>query len=175
MLEADRERRFIELYQQQFDFVWRSVRMLRVPADVIDDVVQDVFLVAHRRLEDYEARASVRTWLFAIARRVASAQRRGLRRRVRLLEQVSTVEHESSATPYDLSARSETQRALLAALEQLPEEQRLVFALAELEEMSAPEIASALGVKLNTVYSRLRIARHALAALLRINETEVAV
>ena len=55
--EADRESRFIELYQQQFDFVWRSVRMLRVPFDLAEDVVQDVFLVAHRRLDDFEARA----------------------------------------------------------------------------------------------------------------------
>ena len=82
---------------------------------------------------------------------------------------------ESFATPFDQTARSETQRALLAALEQLPEDQRLIFALTELEELSAPEIAAALGIKLNTVYSRLRLARRALAARLRVSEREVAV
>jgi RNA polymerase sigma-70 factor, ECF subfamily len=149
--ETDRESRFSELYQQQFDFVWRSVRMLRVSSDVAEDAVQDVFLVAHRRLDDFEARASVRTWLFAIARRVVSAHRRSLRRRFRLLARASTVVPERTTTPFDISARSETQRALLAALEELPEDQRLIFSLTELEEMSAPEIASALGVKVNTV------------------------
>jgi RNA polymerase sigma-70 factor (ECF subfamily) len=49
-----------------------------------------------------------------------------------------------------------------------------VFSLTELEDMTAPEIASALGVNVNTVYSRLRIARRALAARLQLPETEVA-
>jgi RNA polymerase sigma-70 factor (ECF subfamily) len=174
-LEAERESRFVELYQQHFDFVWRSVRMLRVHSGVAEDVVQDVFLVAHRRLADFEARASVRTWLFAIARRVVSTHRRSLRRRFRLLARVSNTEHEVSATPFDATARSETQRALLAALEDLPEDQRLVFSLTEIEDMSAPEIASALGINVNTVYSRLRLARRTLAARLRITEMEVTV
>jgi RNA polymerase sigma-70 factor (ECF subfamily) len=168
------DHRFTELYKQHFDFVWRSVRMLGMASDAADDVVQDVFLVAHRRLGDFEARASTRTWLFAIARRVLSAHRRGNRRRFRLFARVSAADRETTATPFDITVRSESQRAIMAALSELPEDQRIVFSLTELEDMSAPEIASALGVNVNTVYSRLRIARRALAIRLRAAETEVA-
>ncbi len=172
--QRDEERRFTELYQKHFDFVWRSVRMMGASPDTADDVVQDVFLVAHRRLGDFEARASERTWLFAIARRVVSSHRRSLRRRFRLLVRVGHDVREGTATPYDTTARSESHRALLDALAALPEDQRLVFSLTELEDMTAPEIATALGMNVNTVYSRLRIARRTLAAALRGAETEVA-
>jgi RNA polymerase sigma-70 factor (ECF subfamily) len=171
---AELTNRFTELYEQHFDFVWRSVRMLGMTSDVADDVVQDVFVVAHRRLGDFEARASARTWLFAIARRVVSTHRRGSRRRTRLLAGVSAVEPENVPTPLDASLHAEAQSSVMAALAELPEEQRLVFALTELEEMTAPEIAAALGIKVNTVYSRLRIARSALLARLEALETEAA-
>jgi RNA polymerase sigma-70 factor (ECF subfamily) len=173
--EMSLESRFTELYQEHFAFVWRSVRMMGMSSDAADDVVQDVFVVAHRRLGDFEARAAPRTWLFAIARRVVSGHRRSLRRRFRLLAKVSSADQPSlPPTPYESSTRSETQRAVLEALETLPEDQRIVFSLTELEDMTAPEIASALGVNVNTVYSRLRIARRALAARLQLPETEVA-
>lgn len=168
------EHRFTVLYETHFDFVWRSARMLGASADAADDVVQDVFLVAHRRLSDFEARASEKTWLFAIARRVVSAQRRSLRRRWRLMMKARSDEPESSSTPYEAAARSEAHRTVVAALAELPEEQRVVFALAELEDMTATEIAAALDVNVNTVYSRLRIARRALAARLRDQGTEIA-
>ena len=169
------ESRFTELYEEHFAFVWRSVRLMGMSSDAVDDVVQDVFVVAHRRLGDFEARASPRTWLFAIARRVVSGHRRSLRRRFRLLAKLSSADRPSAPpTPYDSSTRSEAQRLVLEAVESLPEEQRIVFALTELEGMTAPEIASVLDVNVNTVYSRLRIARRALAARLNLPETEVA-
>jgi RNA polymerase sigma-70 factor (ECF subfamily) len=172
--EGELGSQFSEIYAKHFDFVWRSVRMMGVGSDAADDVVQDVFIVAHRRLADFEARASLRTWLFAIARRVVSAQRRSVRRRFRLLARVSSADREIMSTPLDEVVRSESQQEFLVALAELPEEQRIVFSLTELEEMSAPEIASALGLNVNTVYSRLRIARRALAARLGMTQPEVA-
>jgi RNA polymerase sigma-70 factor, ECF subfamily len=160
---AEPARQFSELYEQHFDFVWRSARMLGAPPDLADDAVQDVFLVAHRRFADFEARSSPRTWLFAITLRVMSDQRRSRRRRFRLFERAKSMESEPIPTPYDSAAGAEARAMLRAALDGLPEEQRVVFALSELEEMSAPEIATALGVKLNTVYSRLRAARREMA------------
>jgi RNA polymerase sigma-70 factor (ECF subfamily) len=141
--------------------------MLGVPPDAADDAVQDVFLVAHRRMADFEARAGARTWLFAIAQRVVSDYRRSRARRMRLLDRASTVEATPAQTPFDTTARKERSEVLLRALETLPDTQRAVFILADLEEMSAPEIANALDVKLNTVYSRLRGARLAMAEQLR--------
>jgi RNA polymerase sigma-70 factor (ECF subfamily) len=141
--------------------------MLGVSPDAADDAVQDVFVVAHRRLADFEARSGPRTWLFAIAMRVVSDHKRSKRRRLNLLERAQTVEHQPACSPFDTTADAELRRALLGALESLPEEQRIAFALAELEELTVPEIASALGIKLNTVYSRLRVARRAVADKLR--------
>ena len=157
--EARHSARFTELYEGQFDFVWRTVRLLGTAAENTDDAVQDVFLVAHRRLGDFEARASARTWLFAIALRVVSDHRRSRKRRLRLLERARDSAPASGDNPLDAAVAAQTRQQLMAALESLPEEQRVVFALTELEEMSAPEIAAALQVNLNTVYTRLRSAR----------------
>jgi RNA polymerase sigma-70 factor (ECF subfamily) len=158
--------RFTQLYEDNFAFVWRSARMLGMPADAVDDAVQDVFVVAHRRLADFEARSNPRTWLFAIAMRVVSDHRRSRRRRFRLLERALTMETPPSSTPYEAAIGAEQRDMLLAALERLPDEQRAVFILAEVEEMSAPEISGALDVNVNTVYSRLRMARRAMASAL---------
>jgi RNA polymerase sigma-70 factor (ECF subfamily) len=165
-LATEPTERFTQLYERHFAFVWRSARMLGVPADAIDDAVQDVFLVAHRRLADFEERSSPRTWLFAIALRVVSDHRRSRRRRLRLLERAQSVDPVPSATPFDSALGAERRDALLGALERLPEEQRAAFILAEVEEMSAPEISAALDVNVNTVYSRLRMARRAMAGAL---------
>ena len=140
--------------------------MLGMPADAVDDAVQDVFVVAHRRLADFEARSNPRTWLFAIAMRVVSDHRRSRRRRFRLLERALTLETPPSSTPYEAAISAEQRDMLLTALERLPDEQRAVFILAEVEEMSAPEISGALDVNVNTIYSRLRMARRAMASAL---------
>jgi RNA polymerase sigma-70 factor (ECF subfamily) len=165
--EARTAERFTELYEYHFDFVWRTVRLLGTAAENTDDAVQDVFLVAHRRLGDFEARASARTWLFAIALRVVSDHRRSRKRRLRLLERMRDVDHMSGESPLDAAVSAQTRQQLMAALDSLPEEQRVVFALTELEEMSAPEIAAALQVNLNTVYTRLRSARRHVLQKLR--------
>lgn len=150
---------FKQLYDQNFDFIWRSIRMLGVPPEAADDAAQDVFLVAHRRLADFEGRSAPRTWLFAIALRVVSDYRRSRRRKLRLLDRVMHTQPEPVHTPFDAAVGSERRDVLLRALDALSDEQRAVFVLADIEELSAPEIASALDVKLNTVYSRLRSAR----------------
>jgi RNA polymerase sigma-70 factor (ECF subfamily) len=169
---TDSAARFTELYEQYFSFVWRTVRFLGAPTEATDDAVQDVFLVAHRRLEDFEARATPRTWLFAIALRVVKDHRRSRRRRLRLLDQARSIERSFSATPFDRRVSAEMLQRLTAALDQLREDQRMVFVLAELEEMSAPEIAASLHMNLNTVYSRLRVARQEMARILNQSATE---
>src|SRR3954470_17967759 len=59
------------LYEEHFEFVWRSLRRLGVSAASLDDATQEVFVVVFRRLADFEGRSSVRTWLFGIAIHVA--------------------------------------------------------------------------------------------------------
>ena len=155
---------FAEVYEAQFDFVWRSARRLGVSALHLDDVVQEVFLVVHRRLAEFEARSSLKTWLFAITRRVVGDYRRSARRKPS--EPIGNYEPEASASCLADArlARDEDARLLYALLDELDEDKREVFVLAELEQMSGPEIAEALGDNVNTVYARLRAARAAFEA-----------
>jgi len=146
------------IYEEHFDFVWRSARRLGVPDSAVDDVVQEVFIVVHRQLASFEGRSSMKTWLFGILRNVVLRQRRSwARRREEALEESAVA---ADAAPADEHlAEREARRVLHALLAGLDDDKRAVFVLAELEQMSAPEIAEATGLKLNTVYSRLRLAR----------------
>jgi RNA polymerase sigma-70 factor (ECF subfamily) len=156
---------FEQVYEQSFDFVWRSARRLGVNEGSLDDVVQDVFVVVHRRLDDFAGRSSVRTWVFGILLRVVSDHRRSLRRRAAGIPgdpiDPDELADQRPSGPHEKAARNEASRMLQQLLDELDEEKRAVLILAELEEMAAPEIAEALGVNLNTVYSRLRAARAA--------------
>ncbi len=139
---------FEAVYQQHFDFVWRLARRFGAEEGAVDDVVQDVFVVVHRKLGDFEGRSSMRTWLYGIARRVVSDHRKKRsRRRETAIEDAGPVE-EPAADPEGRAAQAQR----LAQLRRL---------LDELEQMSAPEIVGLTGAKLNTVYSRLRLARRA--------------
>jgi RNA polymerase sigma-70 factor (ECF subfamily) len=147
------------VYRDHHDFVWRSVRRLGLGEGEVDDAVQDVFMVVHRRLSQFEGRSSVRTWLFGIAMRVVKDhRRRGQRaeRRVRAYQEPHAV---TGPCPEDQVAKVRAVELLDNFLEVLDPDKRAVFVLADFEGMTAPEIAEILGVKLNTVYSRLRLAR----------------
>lgn len=145
------------IYREHHPFVWRSLRRLGVPEPLVADAVHDVFLVVARRLHEFEHRASMRTWLFAIAYRVAQGVWRDRQRQARREEPLV----DPDARPAD-EPGGETSIALHQLLARLDEEKRAVFILAHLEGMTAPEIAAALHLKIPTVYSRLRLAREAM-------------
>ena len=158
---------FEDIYERYFDFVWCNVRRLGVPEASVDDAVQEVFLVVHRRLPEFEGRSSFRTWLFGIVLRVASEQRRALRRKSphacagNAPVDADSIADERTASPHEATARSQEVRLLYKLLAELDEEKLAVFVLAELEQMSIPEIAESLGANVNTIYARLRAARRA--------------
>lgn len=157
------ERDFEAIFRDSFDFVYRSVRRLGVPDAFADDAVQEVFMVAFRRWEDFEGRSKPRTWLFGIALRVARNQRRRIVRKDqhdRLPEQLVGGRRD----PESDAQAEQAHRFLQEFLDGLDEAKRSVFILAELEQASAPEIADILEVPVNTVYSRLRSARKAFEA-----------
>src|SRR6186713_667175 len=147
---------FAVIYERYFRAMWRALRRLGVEPAALDDAVQDVFVVVHRRLAEFDGR-SLRGWLYAIAVRVASDYRRRPwhRRSVPLTEGVV----DSAPDPGQASELGESVRLLHELLAELPDEQRVVFVLGELEQLTAPEIAKALSLNLNTVYSRQRVAR----------------
>ncbi|GAC1394794.1 MAG: hypothetical protein NVSMB47_04420 [Polyangiales bacterium] len=150
---------FAEVYASSFPFVWRTVRRLGVDPGAVDDVVQEVFLVVHRRLGDFEGRSTLKTWLYGIVRRVVHDHRRARARKPAEptgdFDAIAT----DAATPHDDAEKAQAVRVLHALLGELDDDKREVFVLAELEQMSAPEIAEATATNANTVYTRLRAAR----------------
>jgi RNA polymerase sigma-70 factor (ECF subfamily) len=157
-MSGARAKRLKALVDQHFDFVWRSLRRLGVPAADSDDASQEVFLVAARRLDQIVAERE-RGFLFATAVRVASTFRRTVRRHpeepAAELDEVQSL----GKSPEELSELSRARPLLQGILDAMPIEQRTVFILAELEELESPEVAELLELPLGTVYSRLRSAR----------------
>lgn len=149
---------FREIYDEHFSFVYRSARRLGVHERALDDAAQDVFLVVYRRLAEFEGRSSIKTWLYGITRRVAKDHRRRAARK----DHGQVPPDDLAATeqsPAEDAARREAAALLEAILEALDPAKREVFVLAEIEQMTVPEIAEALALNLNTAYSRLRVAR----------------
>jgi RNA polymerase sigma-70 factor (ECF subfamily) len=146
-----------EVFSEHADFVCRSLRRLGVPAADVDDAAQEVFLVVYRRVSEYEDRGLMRAWLFSISRQVASHHHRAASRAAHRSQRI--VVDASAPDLEELVARREAERVVTSFLEALDEPQRLVFYLSDVEGMTAPEVAAALGVNLNTVYGRLRLAR----------------
>lgn len=154
---------FRAIYDEHVAFVFRTLRRFGVPDRAIPDAAQEVFTVAFRSMERFEGRSSMRTWLFGIARRVASDQRRSAAARHEVLDEAAGADLPDSKR--DIAKAAERSEALVRAerlLDALPEEQRLVFALFEIEEWTGAEIAEATDVSVATVHSRLRLAREAI-------------
>lgn len=143
------------VYEAHWRFVWRSVRKMGTPDPRIEDVVQDVFIVVGRQLAAFEGRSSVRTWLYGIAFRVAQEDHRRRAKEARAAQTPA----ESPTGPEAYAERVQAAQLLNELLAELPEEQRVVFVMAELEGLSPAEVAEATGAGINTVYSRLRRAR----------------
>jgi RNA polymerase sigma-70 factor, ECF subfamily len=157
------------VYEAHFRYVWRCLRSLGVRDAQLDDALQDVFVVVQRKLGDFDGGAELRTWLYAIALRIARKYRERLRREPASLDSApedGPREAEVALTGSGEGALLSNERLALAhsILATLSDDQREVFVLARVEQMSAPEIASVIGIPLNTVYSRLRAARLAFEA-----------
>ena len=163
--------RFEAVYAEHFAFCWRMARRLGVPDASVDDVVQDVFLVLHRRLGEYDGRASLRTWIFGILSHVIRDFRRRYRRKdarsippppdsgADAVGAAASPFRSGAPTPQALAERSEQIALLKRLLDELEDGKRELLVLAYLEQMTVPEIAELLGLNLNTTYSRLRAAR----------------
>lgn len=162
---ADASARVEELFRAHADFVWRALRRQGVPGTDVEDAVQEVFLVVYRRLDEYVERGSIRAWLFTISRQVASHYRRSLARRERKHDALAEEPVEAHAA-MDGPEKAEAARVVNAFLAEIGEEQAMVFYLIEIEGLTAPEVASSLGVNLNTIYGRLRLARRRFESLL---------
>ncbi|MBK7861596.1 MAG: sigma-70 family RNA polymerase sigma factor [Archangiaceae bacterium] len=145
-----------QLYDSNFTFVERICRRLGTPDAELDDVVQDTFLIAFKKLDDFD-QGRVSTWLYRIAANLVSSRHR--RRRIRgALLGLFTEPPPVPAVDRAYDAR-EAQAQVAAVLERMAPKKREVFALFELDGMSGDEIAERIGCKVETVWSRLHYAR----------------
>jgi RNA polymerase sigma-70 factor (ECF subfamily) len=151
------------VFDENFDYVWNTLRRFGVREADLEDLVQDVFLKIYVRSADYDSTRPLRPWLFGFAYRVAADYRRLARHRV---EAHSGPRDVAAAQPsVDERIESHEERILVRqALESVDLDRRAVLILHDLDELPVPEIADALGIPLNTAYSRLRLARADFAA-----------
>jgi RNA polymerase sigma-70 factor, ECF subfamily len=162
---------FPEIFQQHARFLWRTLMNLGVPSREAQDLCQEVMIIVHRRLPDFDG-VSLRGWLYGICVRVASDYRRSARARHEIQGEVP----ENGAAPDQLEQlhqRAQRQR-LMRALERMEEDKRAALVLYEVEELTLAEVSEALGVPLQTVYSRIKAARQELRReLLREQQGEL--
>ncbi|HWL87127.1 MAG TPA: sigma-70 family RNA polymerase sigma factor [Polyangiaceae bacterium] len=154
------------LFREHAPFVWRSLRRLGVSASDADDLCQEVFVVVFRKLQDFEQKSSLRTWIYGIAVRVAHAHRRRASTQ-RELPTAVLPEVATTSGPHDHLAEHEARLRLDRALDTLDEKKRAVFVLYEIEQLSMNEVAEVLECPVQTAYSRLHAAREQVESFFR--------
>jgi RNA polymerase sigma-70 factor (ECF subfamily) len=154
---------FEEVYRGHFAFVWRSLRRLGIREEDAADAAQEVFVIVHRKLAEFRRESKLTTWLYGVCFRVASERRRA-RPKPRLDQQEAASFIGRQADPGATAERNQGLALLERVLERMPDEQRAVFCLFELEGMTGDEVAESLQIPLGTAYSRLRLARAAFSA-----------
>jgi RNA polymerase sigma-70 factor (ECF subfamily) len=150
---------FDDIYSRNFPFVWRCLRGLGVLPAALDDAAQDVFLVVHRQLAGFRGESNLQTWLYGIARHVASNHQRRARRKQAPTEPLVEEPEHPAPGPHERAEDAEAAAFVAGFLARLDDKKRDLFILAVLEEMTMPEVAAALSIPLNTAYTRLRRVR----------------
>ena len=154
----------LDAFQRELDYIHRTLRRLGTAPSEVDDLAQDVFLALRRSWPQYDPGRPLRPYLFGIAFRIASAQRRKSRREVAF----GVVDVDDTGPSPDDALQSKQARALLlAALERIPLPRRAVLVMRDIDDIPVDEVASVLAIPLFTAYSRLRKARRELEAAVR--------
>jgi len=151
---------FDRVYEEHLAFVWRVLAGLGVPESRLEDAAQDVFVIVHGKLGEFEGRSKLTTWLYSIARHVALEQRRRIARdRRREREAAGPADDAAAPTPEQEAGVADARRVLLELLGRLDPAKREVFVLVEIEQVPVRDVARLLHIKENTAWSRLRLAR----------------
>jgi RNA polymerase sigma-70 factor (ECF subfamily) len=151
------------VYEQHSDFVGMTLQRFGVRSRDLPDMVQEVFVVVHRKLDTFDGSSQMTTWLYGICLRVALAYRR--RAHVRREAPVDVVPEPArraeTANPEQVASARQARRELESILDTLDIEKRAVFVMFEIDELSCEQIGAIVGVPVGTVYSRLSAARAA--------------
>jgi len=171
---AATEQRHLEVgqaYRDHFEFVWTNLRRFGVSRELLEDACHDVFVIVHRRASEFDpGRASLRTWVFGIVRRVAADHRRSHQRRERKLSRIRACA--AQPMPHSGQANAEARSLALQLLGSIDEEHAAIFVLSQLYDVPLREIAASLELNPNTVASRLRATRKRFKAMNDREEVE---
>jgi RNA polymerase sigma-70 factor (ECF subfamily) len=154
----------LEAYQQEITYVFHALRWLGARPDEVEDLAQEVFIALRRSWPHYDSSRPLRPYLFGVAFRVVSMQRR---KRKRELAFASLEIRDGGAGPDEALQAKQARATVMRALERVPLRRRAVLVMHDLEEVPTAEVAAALSIPLFTAYSRLRKARKELEAALR--------
>jgi len=164
---------FEQLYDRHETGVWRFVFRSVQNQAVADDLVQELWFAVARTAASYEPTAKFKTWLFTMARNRVIDHTRTAKNHTSIDAEnddgesmFSDLAADSRLGPLRQVTSREQAKALLAAIEQLPPDQREAFLLQAEGDMSVDDIAAATGVSFETAKSRLRYARNKLKELL---------
>ncbi len=152
-----------QIFREHAPFVWRGLRRLGIPESDVEDVCQEVFVVVHRKLADFEGRSSLRTWIYGICARTASDYRRSGRVRREVVTDTPP-DAPQDGGQQDALALKQARATLDRILDELDDDKRAVFVLYEIEELTMAEVSEAIGCPLQTAYSRLHAARKVVEA-----------
>jgi RNA polymerase sigma-70 factor, ECF subfamily len=149
------------VYDRNAEFLWKSLYRLGVAEVDLPDVMQEVLLVLHRKLDRYDGSCRITSFLFGICLRVAATSRRTKQRRREDLVDANQylADWTSTDNPERALAEAEMRGKLDEALDELTPEKRAVFVMYELEEIPCADIARLLDIPKGTVHSRLNSAR----------------
>lgn len=165
--------RMDQIFREHGPHLWRALRRLGVAPSDVDDALQDVFVVAHRKLGAYEGRSQIRTWLYGIAVKVAAAHRRRAYVRHEIpTERPVPIDTPSPLNPETIASDREALAILDHALDQLDDDKRTVFVLYEIEEFEMSEVAEIVQCPIQTAYSRLHAARKDVERVMRRAQLE---
>ena len=154
------------VYAREFDWVWQTLRRLGIAPRNLPDVTHDVFVVVHQRAFTYDPSRPLRPWLFGVAYRVARDHLNlGRNRHESVTEAIEVAD--TAPTQEHQVEQSQARELVLAALQSLDLERRVVFILHDLEEQPMSEIAETLGAPAKTLYARLKVAREQFVAAVR--------
>jgi RNA polymerase sigma-70 factor (ECF subfamily) len=146
------------------NIAWLHVQLRRLGVAERDlaDMTQETLAAVHGRWMEYDPERPLRPWLLAFAARVAANHRRRAdvrRERTGLMDTLDDGFAHHGDAPDDMVSAAQDRALVLAGLDALDDDRRVVFVAAEIEGMTMPDITASLGIPLNTGYTRLRLAR----------------
>lgn len=144
------------IFDAEFEWACRTLRRLGVRQSDLEDAAQETFLAVAGKLQEYDPTRPLRPWLFGFAMRIAANHRRKKR------DNPTDAADDAASTlasPERDAELSQAKELALRALEKIDDDRRPIFVMHDIEGFGAPEIAALLSIPVNTVYSRLRVAR----------------